>query len=276
MKKNLLIAAVLVVAAFASNVNADVLTTAEHDAYKASNSNFVDFTINDHEVYSSDNDFSLFKLYNDYFDLKENDAFYVGSSNELYQAYGVESNTTWIAGSEPTLYAAYKNAALGNSIIANTVDGISSVLGTFTGQFVMPNTTGIVNLDNAANSLSISGEFTWELETGDGNSFYSDLSQNTDGLIHMVAIDVTEQMRAKLNYAEGENPDFRAYMMGWEDLTAGNYYTDYDYQDFVGIFTNITTSGDNITSTTPEPATLLILGLGVAAAPIVRRFRNKK
>ncbi|GHT44182.1 hypothetical protein FACS189454_00900 [Planctomycetales bacterium] len=103
-------------------------------------------------------------------------------------------------------------------------------------------------------------------------TIYGDQPELNSGFIGMVAYDVTDLIKA-MGYAEIEN----AFMFTWEDLNweteLGKKLADFDYNDMVYIMTNVS---PNIISVTPEPATMLIIGLGLAGLGLARRRRKKK
>ncbi|GHT40408.1 hypothetical protein FACS189443_0710 [Planctomycetales bacterium] len=102
-------------------------------------------------------------------------------------------------------------------------------------------------------------------------TIYGDQPELNGGLISMVAYDVTDLVKA-MGYADIEN----AFMFAWEDANWGTDWgkraTNFDYNDLVFIMTNVT---PNIISATPEPATMLIIGLGLAGLGLARRRRKK-
>ncbi|GHT40991.1 hypothetical protein FACS189443_2140 [Planctomycetales bacterium] len=94
------------------------------------------------------------------------------------------------------------------------------------------------------------------------------------GVINMVAYDVTDLVKAMgSEYANIEN----AFMFTWEDwdwgTQVGRAEIDFDYNDQVYVMTNVT---PNMLTATPEPATMLIIGLGIAGLGLARRRRKNK
>ncbi|GHT44849.1 hypothetical protein FACS189454_03320 [Planctomycetales bacterium] len=99
---------------------------------------------------------------------------------------------------------------------------------------------------------------------------YGDQPELNGGVISMVAYDVTDLLKA-MGYADIEN----AFMFTWEMWNSGTElgrHNDFDYNDMVYIMTNVS---PNIISVTPEPATMLIIGLGLAGLGLARRRRKK-
>ncbi len=234
--------------------------------------------INDSNPYKDSNNF--FQLFNAYFAEQLGIEGLFASSNELFNARGVDPYTDWTTnGSE--LVGAYKVAALGHdfsvfdsegTFISNLMnlsgtENISKGITDLTGDKVVGIADGLhVNfqLDAYHGSQLV---YSWSSDP-DGNGNHGSLKG--DGKVHMVALDITDLYNAKY----GTKND-SVYMFGWEDLhltaAGGGLPADWDYQDFVAIMTNLSPD----TTTTPEPATILIFGLGLAAIPTVRRFRKK-
>ncbi|GHT46450.1 hypothetical protein FACS189454_07610 [Planctomycetales bacterium] len=110
------------------------------------------------------------------------------------------------------------------------------------------------------------------LASSKSSTIYGDQPELNGGVINMIAYDVTDLIKA-MGYAEIEN----AFMFTWEDISwateTGKARMDFDYNDLVFIMTNVT---PNVISATPEPATMLIIGLGLAGLGLARRRRKKE
>lgn len=110
--------------------------------------------------------------------------------------------------------------------------------------------------------LSLSSGDFWKptLESGDGNTYTSDPSDNIGGLDHMVAFKTVDPIN---------NPDtdgfsaFR-YIIGFEDLVN---LGDQDYNDFVVeiMFSAV--------KKVPEPSTFALFGVGLIGFMVIRRQR---
>ena len=216
---------------------------------------------------------NLFQLFNGYFadQLGSNT---MASSNQLFNTYGVDPTTDWTT-NDSSVVGAFKVAALGHNF--SVVSKENKILGSiFSVQGVvnLGEHVGIVDLGNNSVALADGHNIDFNLNaTWNGASVYdwSSSGNNNDGAIHMIALNITELYNAK----NGMNYD-SVYMLCWEDMDLGNPATDWDYQDFVAIVTNIIPKGNSetINSSTPEPGTMLIFGVGLAGAAAWRRSKK--
>ena len=221
---------------------------------------------------SDGNDLNLYNLFNNYFA----DQLTTGytSSNDLFNARGVDPNATWTT-NKATLTAAFKVAAYDHALSVVLGETTKCITDGFLTNNISNPTYGLVDLTSTYD-ISDMTDATWDLQvrTESGGTYFvhSDSSLNPEGLIHMVAFDVTDIYNVKTFGMDISKYVDNAYMFGWEDITGMG--ADRDFQDFVGIITNIKhSSGDTSgSSTTPEPATLAMIALGLSVLPITRRF----
>ena len=248
-----------------------------------------------------DGQVNLYKLFNEFFGLTGAEAY--GSSNDLF--YGTDLlkgrgvlEEYWIALPDAQLYGVNKVAALGHNL--NFKSDTDDPLGTINlpativdGQYIGNNplefntqNTGSVNLSDGT-IFSMSLETFWGPDHVGDVAFKSagyaswDPQSDYDYLIHMIAFDVTDLMKVIL----GNDNVTSAYMFCWEDLmlhrpSGGGDPADWDFQDFVYILVNVDyldgpyVSGDP--DPTPEPATMVVLLMGLAACPLAQKLRRRR
>jgi hypothetical protein len=113
---------------------------------------------------------------------------------------------------------------------------------------------GSVKINFVDTGIDFAGNaFGFYLDTPDG-VFYSQKSNNGDGLDHMVAYQGNDVDTIQIApYAPGIFTS-NEYILGWEDLYGGG---DKDYDDFVVLVESVVP--------TPEPASLALIGAGLVA-----------
>ena len=234
-----------------TNVRADVSTS-------ISDTNFYQDNVN------------LYQLFNSYFQGQLASEY--TSSNDLYADRGVDPFTTWTTNGSQVV-GAFKVAAMSHTL--SIVDSYGSNLGNLVnyGGTTGLGTGGITDLSGQDVVNIPNGNVNFQLAADYNDINYynwsSNPNENSDGMAHMLAFNITDLY----NYKNGT--DFESvYMFAWEDLhlygTGGPMAADWDYQDFVVIMTNVRPDGS-----TPEPATLAILGLGLAGLGVARRRMTK-
>lgn len=290
-----------------------------YNGWRSTNGNYNTVRINDagRDVASH----ALFRLFNDYFaDVQGVGGNQYASGNSLWQERGIKQDTIFTADSTRTvrLEAAYRVAdydhTLGlyqNKTVGNYSDGMNYGASDWSISFGQTYKTSIrgdtdskfKTLGTVVNLEGHDGEMRW-LMNADKNFIRDGVNTSSwgkfssgDDIIHMLVFDVSDLMYEKLSLTRGdiERDTFTAYMVAWEDMakTHNGIFPDFDYQDFVGIYTNFgikdyvspfvpptdppapptgpPTGGNAIT---PEPATLLIAGLGIAGLTFGRRRKK--
>ena len=205
------------------------------------------------------------------------------SSNELYAVHGVDPNSTWTVSADSKLLGGAKNQSGFNSTLSMYNNTASTSL--YTTQNVLAD--DVINFD--VNHTIDNNTYL----TGSGISFQLDVFRdagyekqdysltsgtNADGKVYMLALDITDL------YNKEYKSEFNSvYMFLWEDWKSGvgvrwgsQYnslaYGDWDYADFAYIMTNVNVDGN---TSTPEPAALAIIGLGLAGLGVARRRTTK-
>ncbi|GHT42526.1 hypothetical protein FACS189443_5640 [Planctomycetales bacterium] len=302
---NKTLAAVLVSAAFTTaTAFADTLTSAEQLQYANSNSSYDTFQVRD-----NDYSFSPYELFN--LAATEQSVATYSNGADFYTDRGVKSLVSdWTVSEGSQIVGMYRTTAgLAHSV--NLTSSTGTVWNTTVGQGQPDGTldTWIDSLDKSQNinvgAIGVANmtlTMSWKTNAANGDSAWADGLSDADknnsrtrgdrrfgdysstiygdqpelngGLIGMVAYDVTDLLKA-MGYADIEN----AFMFAWEDLNWGTQFTtstsenaNFDYNDMVYIMTNVS---PNVISATPEPATMLIIGLGLAGLGLARRRRKK-
>lgn len=226
----------------------------------------------------------LYKTFNSFFGLSGSNA--ISGNQELYETYAVNPG---------------KLSADGAKIFSLCIDSNYSEKSTFTifggsesdvlyTSKPMPSGGNINQFylsDAIFDGAGYTGDLNFKISNSNG-TFFSDIDtfaninllngkdgKNGDaGIDHFLFLDVSELVRE--TYGDFLDFDYtNAYLVGYEDrayIRSGifNSNWDGDYND--GIFLVFT----NSPTATPEPASVLIVGLGLVSLPLVRRLRRKR
>ena len=263
-------------------VFATSIVKADFNSYVTSNQTIDTFSINDAGKTNWIAETPMYGLFNSYFGTD------YASSNAIINdsERNVVVSNNWIAAEGAAIYGVYKVAGyahslsfvddIGNTKLTQKYDGNTQTSGAFTEQ----GANGV--------ALGYEGEFSMVLKNSVGSkpyeTVYADhatLNGKSDNLIHMIAIDVTDLMIAKLTGLGQDTSNITsAYLFGWEDMFVSATHADYDYQDLAYILINVSHESDSYTTSsnnaTPEPATALIFAIGMVVYPVSRSLRNKK
>ena len=251
----------------------------------------------------------VYTLFNGYFGLTGDDAY--KSSNALYKDRGVRGedgklgDVTWTATANSTFYASALSAGNQNTlsiVIPGTVGLVNELSWKFgSGE------NQILGDGKSGQNLGIGDEFAfeWMLTSTAGKTFtnwFSNTSNNADSMIHMISLDVSDLMLGMLigqnswtlgmdylteldgvlgnyvwNTSNASWDEYYAYMLCWEDINGTSTGCDFDYQDMVAIVSFIKPAYVTpVGNSTPEPATLAIIGLGLAGLGLARRRMTKQ
>ena len=212
------------------------------------------------------------------------------SSNHMFDTIGVSPTTQWQASSDWEMLQIWSShVGFGHEL--SIIDQERNTHALLNSRGAGLNATGVHHWQNDGLPTGPAGMFDFALSMSYNNRYVYTLSSNfaeNDFLwngnvnpnpVQMLAFDIT----AMFNATNGT--DFESvFMFGWEDQHSifhtgpgghspnSTWRRDNDYNDVVFIIANIRP----VEAVIPEPATLAIMGLGLAGLGLVRASRRRK
>ncbi|MDR2757686.1 MAG: hypothetical protein LBC20_18500 [Planctomycetaceae bacterium] len=260
----------------------DWLTEEEQQAYINSNASLETLRINDNTTDTNEGSPNpLYRIFNEYFSNELSQGY--SSGNELADDRMIrETILSWHVNPGSDVVASFTSSAWNHGFQiydqnTGSLEYNSKIYdSTETGQAIIEEETAIpisggdytFSVNNYGYDKTFSGNYDWYYETEEYLDDPARLTHFNDGFEHLIVFDVTDLMQARYGI-DIES----AYLFALEDM-AVLQGSDFDYQDFAFILTNVT--ANTVPTVTPEPATALIFGLaGGIAIPFLRRKRNE-
>ena len=248
------------------------------------------YNVNINDTNNFSDNINLYQLFNNYFaDQLIGTSEVYTSSNDLYNARGVDPYTDWTTNGSQ-MVGAFKVADLGHTMSmvdssGNTIASLMHVGGTenigagFNGGITDLSGQVVTDIpDGLSVNFRLDADWCGDLKySWSSNPELNDGSLGTpgDNMVHMLAINITDLYNTKYGTTNAS-----VFMFAWEDLhrtaDGGGSYADWDYQDFVAVMTNVLPNYDlaEAPTATPEPSTMLVMGLGLAGLGFARRMKK--